>query len=115
MFPIDELDVEDVLRRFTYKPNWTVRYLGGPGHLIEISAVVPDSRSVKILNTYMESKVQRPKITIQKQFAVPYFGTEDVDAFLFWLMNAIRHMEIHEMEEWAQLDGKLINDPHKEK
>jgi hypothetical protein len=99
-------DVKGLMSRFTYKPDYRFGVVERSGELV--------------IQGYMDtidSRSKLGKVTIDAcRSVIPETvlkGGED--AFWQWLHDAvIAFLEHHEMDEWFQVDGKLLSDPHSE-
>ncbi len=137
------LDVKEVMKDFTYKPNFGFTLYTNSGHpMIKIVMLVENSRApldpwrvqplprrqvieyggyndVCARPRYLDDSIvgyspPRPVTEVHGNFHLPDFDAHDVSLFLEWLIMRIRDLEEHEMYEWASYKGALINDPHKE-
>lgn len=97
-------EAERILSRITYKPGWK----------IELLEQWPDRISVRIELSVLDSGDRRTTIRVARSRYLP-------DGFLRWctetelidqIRNAVSDMEAHERDEWFQVDGKPIYDPH---
>jgi hypothetical protein len=96
-------DVEGLMARFTYKPNYTFR--------------VDDLDGEKVIQVDMETfdaRGKRGKVAVDaaRQVVPEWVLKGGEDAFLKWLHDVVGLVERHEMDEWFQMDGKLVADPH---
>jgi hypothetical protein len=105
------------LRVFTYKPGWTLKATrewweplpySGPEEqvFLAISFEAPDvdhqDRTIRVgqvvrlpPSVLLESSVLDPNVILRN-----------------WIVHVIRSMEMHEVDEWARIDGVPIHDPH---
>jgi hypothetical protein len=99
------IQVEEVLSRISYKPNWKVRlhWSHNPGRvtLNFASGPQPDSRKKgQIAHANLLKECYLDDIVDEKR--------------LLWIVgNTLRDMEIHESWEWLRYKNRRLNDPHK--
>ena len=98
--------VKACLDRVTYKPRTSMRVLsigdGGTIPAIEFWFDVPDARNGGASRTAISMKAAVPR----------WIVTPEV--FYEWLFEQVKHIEIHEAEEWFRVDGEMLRDPHAE-
>jgi hypothetical protein len=105
---------EEYLKRFTYKPGWgfTVcqdwSYPGGLILHIQTESR-PDANNPNDRNRW--NPVQT---TARMHFPRDMSPKQMESAFRGQLLQAIRALELHEMDEWLRFDGEHVNDPHPE-
>jgi hypothetical protein len=130
--------VEALLKRFTYKPNWriearydemteqiTVRMTmyvldsrGGPyPPLYGVEAVAMHGLGILKEDTEQASAgyILSPR-AVGNRAVIPDMILEEGEHFFWvWLRTVINSLERHESDEWFQVDGEPMFDPHKEK
>jgi len=129
---LDLDDIEALLARFTYKPNVRIEARGQDpwDDRIMVRAVMwtldshkpypdLDPRTMSLVSyggtvqtvsgTYFFEPVK-----IARQAVVPETVLkEGEDLFWIWLKRAlISQLENHEIDEWFQVDGRPLHDPH---
>ena len=94
--------IQEYLDKVTYKPGWKFRCYDGrwEGQHLVITTVLPDA--------YDKGKTT----TLDVHSMLP--PMETIDQLNTWMMWRLGRIEIHEMREFYQVDGKLIADPHAE-
>lgn len=100
--------LEDIVRRITYKPNWTLRLRWDSSHAYYVTFYllmeVPDLRTGKPL-----------PLSFCETAAIDFFAEAHEDWIIrMWIYPFILRAEEHEMREWFKLDGKHVVDPHPE-
>lgn len=121
--------LQSLVRRFRYKPGWVIEVRrtperGGPSLAIQFHAedsrwprrperkhaFGDDLRSVRI-RPYTDEDL----IPITGEWTAPRYICEGRDEKKFWdfLHYCLREMELHELDEWFRVDGRLPFDPHK--
>lgn len=101
-----------ILKGVTYKPDYTFA-------LDRIIANNIDGEDIELritahhtLDSRDENQLRR--ITIVHPTLVPLYCQTSREAFLSFVRNCLNQLEIHEMDEWLQVDGELLNDPHRD-
>ena len=95
-------DLADRLRRFSYKPGWTIRLGEENGRpAIVVVARVPDVRDP-----------QRSTIVRGGEILPRNVEALDDEQFIALVRRAKDVVERHEADEWFMVDGKPVNDPH---
>jgi len=93
-------DLADRLRRFSYKPGWTITLGEENGRpAIVVVARVPDVHDP-----------QRSTIVRGGEIQPPHDLTDEELTAL--VLAAINVVERHEADEWFMVDGEPVNDPH---
>ena len=99
---------EFVEKRFSYKPNWNIRVIGGEffahdvvGFRFEMN--VPDIRDGDRIIP----------VTGHMDLTVEHLERMDEEELTHHLVGEIRSMEVHEMDEWLAVDRRQIAGPHK--
>lgn len=109
--PLREV-VKQFLRRFSYKPDWTftLRETFNPEELI-----------VDIASSPMQNADHPDPKNLTRVYSACVLSwmalarSSEMEARLTHaLVNSIQALELHEVNEWAKLDGKHITDPHPE-
>lgn len=81
-----------------YRPSWLQAVL-------HIKCYVPDS-----------TKFPHDLTLIQFQVAIPeHIEDLDENGQRHYLRQILREFEMHQLDEWLRVDGKLVNDPHAKK
>jgi len=99
---------QEFLARFRYKPDWHLDITRRPEvgcARLRATATVLDSRELCVPE----------RINIMGEYNLPRLGEmQDPDLFFRdFLRASIRNMELHEVDEWFRVDGKLPFDPHR--
>lgn len=93
------MDYGNLISRIKYKPGWAFRYFRDEwGHWLQIRATVPHS------GTY-----EPTTFTFNRLIPV----LPDTRLFLSWVKSVLMEAELHELREFFQFDGDLVDDPHK--
>lgn len=98
-------DIEQVIKRITYKPNATLKVMsiGTRSVEIQLRQSVPDTYHPGRQTDVFSTVTCRPEMFT------------DVHDLLAFIRVAMLHaMEIHESDEWFRFDGELVFDPHSE-
>ena len=98
-------DLADRLRRFSYKPGWTIRL----GRFSNID----DRRALVILASVPDVLGRPEPFVLRGAKILPPAADDWADDKLTQVVNDLRlAMEQHEGDEWFMVDGKPVNDPH---
>jgi hypothetical protein len=101
--PDDHERISSILSRVTYKPEVEIKF--------------ENDLCMKWVTLWLVRKTvcthTKKPADIMQTCIIDYDC--QIDDVLVLLRDYIKAFEIHEMDEWLKLDGKLINDPHKEK
>ena len=100
-----------VNERFTYKPEFKIR--AKREDYFHTAVVVKFER--KVQDSTCDPRDYTRLITVVHQPSFTETEIEHWDEYIAVnnVLKAIRLMEMHEVDEWARLDGKLLSDPHK--
>lgn len=95
-------ELQNILKKVSYKPGWSFEIYDGEweGQHLRITTVVPNAYS---LNDNLEIDVHSvlPPIPDEQYFHI-------------WLMKRLARIEVHEMREFYRVDGKIVDDPHRD-
>ena len=95
-------DLADRLRRFSYKPGWTITLGEENGRpAIVVVARVPDVHDP-----------QRSTIVRGGEILPRNVEALDDEQFIALVRRAKDVVERHEADEWFMVDGEPVNDPH---
>lgn len=109
----DQLErVRSVLQKVTYKPGWVITAF--------------DHRTIQEpKNDFFSFHLcLQPDIVSGRQTEIAHHSSlsifdlanmKDDQVITYFVTNAIRDMEMHEMDEWFKFDGFHVRDPHPEK
>lgn len=107
---IEKTTLEEFLKRFTYKPGWRfrVRTRGSS------SSLFGRSQLHIVMETQDSRRDDSAKVEIEMWTSIPYDFEEGAPEWSIreWVRHEIRTMELHELDEWFKVDGKLPYDPH---
>lgn len=100
---LDRRELEDITQRIRYKPDWdfsveepdTIQGLFLFIHLWTPNAYKPDSDKVEL-------RIFTP---------IPTF--DDEYSYVYWVMQRVKAVELHELCEWFRYSDSLIIDPHR--
>lgn len=100
--------LEDLLARFTYKPGWEFTADITPHGLITLTirAMVHDADNPQNICPITFTETIDPYI-------VKHRADADERYWMKWLHSMIRRAEEHEIDEFFQVDGVKVFDPHK--
>lgn len=115
---MDQLErVRSLLAKITYKPGWVITafehgvmrepkneysFYDPTRIYIRILCLQPDTVTGRETEISHHSSLSRYDVANMK----------DADVVGYLISNAIRHMELHEMDEWLRFDGVHVRDPH---
>ena len=99
-------DYQAILDRFTYKPGWGF-HVEDHDRFVFVKVLV-----INFVGpcSYRENQVST--FQIKPKFFLPLINTEKL--FIAFLMRHIANFEMHELREWAKLDGKPVSPPQHE-
>lgn len=109
---LDATHVANTLKRFTYKPGFSFEVFTHPyeGLCVAIRFSVPDS--TKSLADYAGAV---RAVSLQHQCVnVPVPPIISAEHLFDWIEWRCRTIEIHELCEFAKVDGTVRHDPHSE-
>ena len=102
---MDYKDVQIILSKITYKPNWTI-----------VGNLAGDADAIEIRFSYRGQDVNKSEnqATICARLVIfmeplKYMVEEE---FLKTIERQIKQMEIHEMHEWLKFNKIHFKDPH---
>lgn len=95
-------EVEDALRRFTYRPGW--KFLLRPNDYEGVDLRIECS----VGNSYQPNS----NVDLGIDSVVPTTMMGTVDDFYTWLLWRLQCIESHECQEWFKVDGAAWRDPH---
>lgn len=98
---------EEQLKRFTYKPGWTLTMVDPTGPFGD-----PFVRIVFYTEDTYRPGRQIP-VTSQQPLPAPWIIRRDEDKFARYLQDALFKVERHESQEWLRRDGVIFDNPHK--
>lgn len=95
-------EIQDYLKRFSYKQGWTIKAWEGAyeGWHIGIRTELPDAYN------------PGDTVTIDVNALLP--PMQDLAALKTWLFWRIKQIEIHECMEFFKFDDEIVFDPHRE-
>ncbi len=103
-------EAEAILRRVTYKAGWSLRIDSGIGRF---RPEEPGMAWLHIENVEKDSTREVPgTIKIQGMTMIPLDHIVTQDEFMRHVRRAIRDREMHESDEWLQVDGVAPFYPH---
>lgn len=111
---------QELLAKFTYKPGWVFEIDRRPELpvpvVLSIKFATLDSRSAWVSECRECRGFIGARTPVAGQFPIPHrlSRTADPEALFYsFLRNTIWFVERHESDEWFQVDGELMFDPHK--
>jgi hypothetical protein len=100
----------------TYKPGYElVLVVGEPSTINGVSLFGPEEYAKLLIKAYLPNSRQFPydATPIEFQFSVSsYIEDMPEETMCHWLQTVVRQFEMHESDEWLQVGGELVNDPH---
>lgn len=106
----DQRWVHEQLKRYVYKPTFTVEVRPVP---VPVGAYAPVTvhMQMMVLDARGSERVMPTSMTL----AVPHLivDSRDADQLGIWLRHCIQRMEDHEIDEWFRRDGEIVDDPHR--
>lgn len=94
----DRHPIEDVLRKFTYRPGWKFS--------------VFRARTLRIDAYVVDTDDHRRTILVTFEIGLPYPVPMHMD-WQEWLFRQVMEVENHEAREFFKIDGAKPYDPHK--
>ena len=101
---VDQLN--HYLSRFSYKPNF--KFKAYRKH-IEYDLIVLDIE----MTVPHRDTLDPTKVITQRALGFRDVPKNELE-FAQWMREIIRHLEMHEVDEWVKMDGLRIFDPHEE-
>lgn len=99
------IDIQQLLDNFSYKPGWKFEY-ESPDHIyIKMKACADSTGRITL---YPEDSLE-----IGRQFQFHGLNFIDEKVFYSLLLDSIKIIKFHEIDEWFKIGGIAINDPHK--
>jgi len=97
------LEIQEHLKRITYKPKWSFKYYDGiwegPHLVIHCSAIDdsfnPGKKTVLDIHCFLSPN-----------------DIASTEALETYLMYRLARIEVHEMREFFKRDGKVVSSPH---
>lgn len=96
-------EIELFVNRFSYKPNWRIRW-------IPPDPLVP-SGTLRVSHTEPNSDDEENLIDVSKDYCFDPAQWED-EFVHARIVEMIERMEQHEINEWLRFDGTRLTDPH---
>lgn len=94
----NEQAVRDVLKRFTYRPGWKFSV---------------DSGLLRVYMTVTDANPPHGEMDLTFSQPIPPHIYEGFD-WIRWLYDQLRTVEMHELQEFFRIDGRVVFDPHPE-
>jgi hypothetical protein len=104
------LEVQALLDRISYKPNWKFRYY--TPRLAFNDLLLDNAGTIRMIVTVEDT--YNPGKTIDVNFDVPLYELhlDNETNLLRYLLNRVFAAEAHEAREWFKVDSQLYDDPH---
>ena len=102
---MNSAEAHALLKRITYKPGYRIAFRTSFEGLLNlvVTVIAPDSTR------------QRPGlIEVTHLHTLPPLDHFNEESFIYLLAGFLRDVEIHEINEWLQVDGVAPYDPHEE-
>jgi hypothetical protein len=93
---LDDEPLRNLLRQFTYKPNWTFVI---QDDMLIIRLLAPDTDNIKNI------------IPVHNAVTIPRFVVTSF-SWHSWLLEQIMCTERHEAQEFFKINGVKVFDPH---
>lgn len=93
---LNEEPLRDILRKFTYKPDWSFTIRDG---MLIIKTFAPDTDDMKSI------------VPVSTVASIPRFVRAEFP-WDRWLLDQIMSVEDHEAREFFKIDGVKVFDPH---
>lgn len=102
--------IEKIVKRITYKPGWRIYCASRPRE-----PEVPEGELV-VRIIFMAEDVTAPGKQTKVGLGVSFWLDQDYseEVILKRIMQGVRELEMHEVEEWFKVDGRNFVDPHPE-
>lgn len=106
MFSPDLMCFHHFLRQFTYKPGWRFQIVGESDsmQMLDIVMKVPDSYGNARGPIDVIFRVDIPDRIVREPLPKMHLAR--------WLRVQIKKAELHEMDEWFEIDKEKVFDPH---